>query len=83
MSTTTTLNTDGMTAEELARQVKKDHPNHRIAINAKGYKVAYWCENRKRWVGCASKAIDGKWYNVPYEILVNGELIPDDFVEVE
>jgi hypothetical protein len=71
------------TCKELLALARKGRPEVRYAAHRKGHSIAAWVKAMGRFVIVASLAIDGEWYLMPYEILVNGECChkPGDWLE--
>jgi len=52
-----------------------------LAINAEANAIAAWDKNLQRFVMVAAYAITGQWVSMPYELLVNGQRIPNEWTE--
>lgn len=73
-----------MTALELAQQAKRAKPHVRYAASVDGSTVFGWSTEHGRWQRVAGLMLDGRWMSLEYELLINGEPLPDlEKVEVE
>lgn len=59
-----------MTCNELLEIARKGRPTIRYARNATATAIAAWWDNH--WVPVASITIDGRWVELPGELLING-----------
>ena len=59
------------TAEELAVKAHAARPNVIYQAARDGASVAAWHDGR--WVPVAGKGIDGVWYSVKFELLIDGK----------
>ena len=67
---------------EIVKELQKDNPGLRFAVNKNRNAVAYWAENLKRWQVLLCLRLDGSWGRLP-DILVDGKtLIPDSDWEI-
>jgi hypothetical protein len=68
---------------EIVKELQKDNPGLRFAVNKKRNAVAYWAENLGRWQVLLCLRPDGSWGRLP-DILVDGKpLIPDSDWDLE
>ena len=72
-----------MTAHELLRIAREGRPTVRYAMNAKGTAIGAWSDELGRYVTVAGLLITGtgQWASMPYELLVNGQPIPNEWIE--
>jgi hypothetical protein len=77
------MDTQTMTVTELLAVARKGRPNVRYAPTKKGHAIGAWVPAYGRYVPVASLGIDGKWYSMPYELLINGKhpFVADDWDE--
>lgn len=68
-----------MTCNELLTSARQSKPGVRYARNGRGTALAAWQDGR--WVMVAARGLDGCWYGMPMELLVNGEPLVDDWTE--
>lgn len=61
------------TPDEMLAIARKGRPNVRYTLNASRNAIAAWSNELGRWVAVAALAVTGEWYEVPAEMLVNGE----------
>ena len=74
-----------MTAIELALKAKQAKPHVRYAYGMAhgGGCVAAWSETVQRWQAVAGQLIgSGEWYSLEYELLLNGEPVKQEWIEV-
>ena len=56
--------------------------NLRLAHNDKQNAIGSWDSRLNRFVMVASATITGQWVEMPYEILVNGKHVVENWTEV-
>lgn len=59
---------------ELAKGYAESNPGKKFAVDRKGLMVGYFNDELRRYVPFVSATITGQFVQIPYEILINGEL---------
>ena len=72
-----------MTINELLATAFERNPGKRFALNAQKNALAVWSDRLGRWYQVAALAITGEWVSLPYQFLVNGKPIPQQWAEIE
>ncbi len=70
-----------MTAQELLAIAKEGRPEVKYVTNDKGDCIGAWSEKLGRYCVVAAKSITGEWVNMPYELLVNGKLLIEEWID--
>jgi hypothetical protein len=67
-----------MTAHELLKKAQASKPSVRYVVNNRANVIGAWSVERQRYVPVAALGLDGKWYEIPGEIFVNGAPLVDE-----
>ncbi len=70
-----------MTQDELLAIARKGRPTVRYAKSKDGNSIGAWTDSSGRFVRVACLLITGEWASMPYELLVNGQAIPAEWIE--
>jgi hypothetical protein len=62
-----------MTAQELLKIARAEQPSVKYAVNAKNTVIGAYSDTLGRFIPVAALALTGDWYNIPGEILINGQ----------
>jgi hypothetical protein len=71
-----------MDAIEVVKQQRAAGYMGRMAISADEATIGGWNEKLGRFQAIIAHGIDGKWYVMPFDFLVNGKPIARDWTEV-
>lgn len=67
---------------QIITELKHYNPSRHFAIEEKGGSLGVWDKVEKRYFLIASRAITGEWVLTQQDILVNGQPIPRNWIEV-
>ena len=72
------------TASEVVREAYANPANDklRLAVNSRETCVGSWDENLQRFVMVACATITGQWVELPFELLVNGKHVVEEWREI-
>lgn len=62
-----------MTCNELLQIARKGRPDVRYTANVKQTSIGAWNDALQRFQPVAFEGLDGRWYKMPCEVLVNGQ----------
>ena len=71
-----------MTAQELLKIARNEKPNIKYVTNDKQDTVAAWDEKQGRYVIVAGLLLTGQWAHLPIEILINGEPVKRNWIDI-
>lgn len=76
--------TEKRTALDVIRTAYKNPANDhlRLAVNAEENAIGSWNSTQGRFVIVACLTITDEWCEMPYELIVNGERIPQTWTEI-
>lgn len=69
-------------AVEIILRAYQTQPRIRLAINDDANAIGSWSDELQRFVMVAALTITGPWVEMPYELLINGKRLPNNWTEV-